>query len=407
MDATSSKKTYAPFTAGFLSDFVLSPGILPFQNKEIKKMDRELAEYEQVLMDPDIEKHLISKNELLASFAISKAEDSSLTLKEAQQVYELVLGRKEYDFVARKLSARQKLTAKDYEKLEFFNIARTFRELNANPFRASDLSPKLIQRVHLNLTQGMDIFHEHLPKFTAYKSGKWRDNDTIRVGDYIPAPHKEIQKSVQMLTRWLKKNPSIANIAVFHTALYALHPFHNGNKRVCRVLEHVLLRSIGTNRKNLYSASYYYHKEKDRYYKYLLHSLERKNLNHFSAFVLEALVLSIISVVKTSLEAKRSSFLDETNLDPKVKAILSPLIKRKEMQFKTLFRFSRKKIARQTFVTYLQKATKEKVLVRRGAGRSVYYQLNFKTPEQEVMEKWVAFAKERLSYIPDGLRLAY
>ena len=41
------------------------------------------------------------------------------------------------------------------------------------------------------------------------------------------------------------------------------------------------MTTIQINSKNLYSTSYYYHKEKDRYYKYLLYSLERKNLNHF------------------------------------------------------------------------------------------------------------------------------
>ena len=137
-----------------------------------------------------------------------------------------------------------------------------------------------------------DIFKKHLSDFTVYKSGTWRDNDEIRVGTYVPAPYVEIEKGVSELIGWLKDNQTITGIAVFHTAIYGLHPFNNGNKRVCRILEHVLLRGLGLNNKNLYSTSYYYHKQKARYYKYLLYSLERKNLNHFVSFVLESFVLS-------------------------------------------------------------------------------------------------------------------
>src|SRR3990167_5383131 len=397
--------TIKPFSGQCLESFVLAPNVLPFTDKEIIELDQELAEFEQVFIDPEVEKHLISKNELLASFGISKAENSTLTLNEAQEVYDFVLTHRDYDFIRTKLAAKQKLTAKDYEKLEFFNIAKTFKEVNLKPFTIKSLTPDLIKQIHLKLTQGMDIFRYHLPEFTVYKSGTWRDNDQIRVGNYVPAPFRDIPKGVPYLVRWLKKNPSITNIGVFHTALYALHPFNNGNKRVCRILEHVLLRSLGINEKNLYSTSYYYHKQKQRYYKYLLYSLERKNLNHFTSFVLEALVLSIISVVKTSLDSKRAGFLDRTALDEKEKVVLKPLIKRHEMQFKTLYKLAKKNMARQTFVTYLQKATDRHVITRRVAGRTVYYSYNLKAPEQEVLSKWIGFARERLSYIPDDIRL--
>ena len=75
------------------------------------------------------------------------------------------------------------------------------------------------------------------------------------------------------------------------------------------------------------------------------------------------------------------------------------------MQFKTLYKLAKKNMARQTFVTYLQKATDRHVITRRVAGRTVYYSYNLKAPEQEVLSKWIGFARERLSYIPDDIRL--
>lgn len=398
--------TKKPFIQPFLSQYVFTPTLLPFSNEEVKKIDAELAEYEQVFLNPDIERNLISRNELLASFAISKAENSTLTLQEAQDVYNVILANGEYTFISNKLKAKQKLTRKDYEKLEFFNIARTFRSLNQSPIKITDLTPALIKEVHRSLSQGLDIFAKYISDFTLYKAGNWRDNDTIRVGTYIPAPFKEVEKGVKELVTWLKENQTITGVALFHTGLYALHPFHNGNKRVCRILEHLFFRDLGLNQKNLYSTSYYYHKQKVRYYKYLLYSLERKNLNHFVGFVQEALVLSMISVVKTSLEAKRNEFLAKQDTDDQVKLILKALIKRQELQFKNLLKAVKGKMARQTFVTYLQKATDENIVVKRDAGRTTYYSFNLKTPEEETLKSWLTFAQKRLSYIPDDIKLA-
>lgn len=404
MNNVATKK---PFSQPFLSQYVFTPTLLPFTDEEIVKIDTELGEYEQIFLNPDIERNLISRNELLASFAISKAENSTLTLQEAQDVYGVILANEEYTFISDKLKAKQKLTRKDYEKLEFFNIAKTFRGLNQSPIKITDLTPALIKEIHRSLSQGLDIFAEYISDFTFYKAGNWRDNDTIRVGIYIPAPFEEVEKGVEELVAWLKENQTITGIALFHTALYALHPFNNGNKRVCRILEHLFFRDLGLNQKNLYSTSYYYHKEKARYYKYLLYSLERRNLNHFVSFVQEALMLSILSVVKTSLEAKRDEFLQRQDADTQIKSIVRPLIKRQELQFKNLFKHSRGKIARQTFVNYLQQAVDAHIVTKRKAGRTTYYRFNLNTSqtEEETLKSWLNFAKQRLSYIPDDIKL--
>lgn len=394
------------FTTPFLREFVLTPSLLPFSQGEVEQLDADLNQYEQLFLNPDIERNLMSKNELLASFAISKAENSTLTLKEAQNVYDIVLQNEDYTFLSEKLKQHQKLTQKDYEKLEFFNIAKTFRSLNQHPVSLGDVTPSYIKDLHRQLTQGLDIFEKYLPEYTVYKSGKWRDTDTIRVGSYTPAPHREVEKGVAELVAWIQKHPTVTSIGIFHTALYALHPFHNGNKRVARMLEHIFLRSLGINTKNLYSTSYYYHKEKPRYYKYLLYSLERKNLNHFVAFFQEALVLSIISVIKTSLEAKRSDFIESRDLDDQTKTVLKPLIKRHEVQFKNLFRYVDRKMARQTFVNTLQRATDDGIITKRNAGRATYYSLNISVQEEKTLQQLVTLVRSKLSFIPDEIKLA-
>ncbi len=395
-----------PFSGAFLSQFMWAPQTAPFTHEEVLSFDGDLLLYEQVSLDPDIEKNLISKNELLASFAISKAENSQLTLREAQDVYRLLISDPDYNFVGRKLKAKKKLTQKDHDQLEFFNVVKLFRVINQKPFSVKELTKESIRELHQELTRGLDIFKNDLSGFTVYKAGKFRDNDCIRVGSYIPAPHTEIEEGIEELISYIQKNKTAAGIAIFHVALYGLHPFNNGNKRVCRILEHVLLRSVGINEKNLYSTSYYYHKQKERYYKYLLYSLERKNLNHFVSFMLEALVLSIINVVKTALETKRSEFLGKQEVGGQEKLVLKPFIKRGEIQFKNLAKLTQKKITRPTLVTYLQRVVELHVLTRRESGRNTYYALNFESPEEKTLKQWLVLAKQKLSYIPDDIQKA-
>src|SRR3989344_1999410 len=92
-----------PFSTPFLSSFVLTPQLLPFSDDEVTSFDTKLSDYEQVFLNPDVEKNLITKNELLASFAISKAENSQLTLTEAQDLYQWALSNPNFDFLSDKL----------------------------------------------------------------------------------------------------------------------------------------------------------------------------------------------------------------------------------------------------------------------------------------------------------------
>ena len=95
-------------------------------------------------------------------------------------------------------------------------------------------------------------------------------------------------------------------------------------------------------------------------------------------------------------------------MEVQVKSVLKPLVKRREVQFKNLFKYSRGKVARQTFVNYLQRAVNEGKVVKREAGRTTYYQFNLDIsgPEDETLKEWLDFAKQKLPYIPEDIKLA-
>lgn len=392
------------FKQKFLSTFFVTFERLPLSEDFLREADDTLSSYEKREIDWQLEKSLRLRNDLLTSFAVSKAENSALTLAEARDVHNLIANEsagKDYVFLQRKLKAGEKLTNKDHDKLEYFNIVRTLKSLNNGGINFKNLSSKLILDLHKNLTLGLDVFSEYLENFEPYHSGHFRNDNKTRVGDFKPAPYEEIEDSVKELVDWIKRDPSATNIFIFHAALYALHPFKNGNKRVCRVLEHFLLQSSGYNQPSLYSISYYYYKHQDRYYKNLIEALYKRNLNYFVSFASEALFFSIIGVVAGVLQRKKISFLENSGLDREVIKILKPLVKRREVKFTRFYALAKRRVARQTFVNYLGLAIESGVLIKREQGKNTYYSLVGKYLEEELLIDWLKRARERLNFLPE------
>jgi len=132
-----------------------------------------------------------------------------------------------------------------------------------------------------------------------------------------------------------------------------------------------------------------------------LYSLEHTNLNHFVSFMLESLMYSIISVLKTSIEVRRSTYIESQSIDTSIKTLIKPLMKKTELQFKQFARYTRGKMARQTLVTYLQRAVDAGIIEKRVSGRNTYYRLSISIPEEKTLTEWVALAHQKSSYLPE------
>jgi hypothetical protein len=127
-------------------------------------------------------------------------------------------------------------------------------------------------------------------------------------------------------------------------------------------------------------------------------------LNNFVTFVLEALVLSIIDVVKTSVEVQRSLYLRNLDIESKIVPIIRPLVKQGELQYKKLWKIAKKKITNKTFATYLQEGVSTGYLRKREQGRNVYYSLNVEFPEEKMLNEWMQEISKKLIFIPDDYK---
>jgi Fic family protein len=404
IQANFKAETY--FKKPFLNSFFINIKRLGLNEEQLFTTDSVLASYEKTEIDFHLEKDLRFHNDFLASFAISKAENSALTVVEAEELYREINNKddnKVLKLLKSKIAEKKALTKKDHDRLEYYNIAKTLAESQNSDFKLFDLNINFITDLHKRLTIGLDIFDGKLEGFECYHSGKLRADDETRVADYQPAPYLEIKENLEELIAWFKANPSAINLFIFHAALYSIHPFKNGNKRVCRVLESLILRAIGYNQKNLYSTSYYYHKHKDRYYKYLVESIYKHNLTYFVGFAAEALYFSALGVIVGVLQRKKSEFLQNSGLEDETIKLLKSLVKKGEVRFERFYALAKRKVSKQTFINHLSEALDRGVILKRAQGRNTYYSLAGNYPETELLKQGLKGAREKLNYLPEEL----
>jgi fido (protein-threonine AMPylation protein) len=175
-----------------------------------------------------------------------------------------------------------------YEALEYFNIENVEKKMGKVSF--SEVSQKLLCDLHYDLCAGLDDFSKELG-VAKYHAGTFRRSNSVKVGKfppYIPPKSKEIPKLLDALFLEFsqKKDISLSDIIEFHFLLYATHPFQNGNKRVCRILESLMIESYGFSAEGTLSLSVYYKKKKSGFHSLLIQSLQRKNPESFVNFAL-------------------------------------------------------------------------------------------------------------------------
>ena len=87
---------------------------MPFGDNLLNDLDLAVNSFEKSVKDPNIEKYLISKTNYSPPFAISKAENSALTMTEAKELWERINNNPDFDLLSAKIKvvliSRKKIT---------------------------------------------------------------------------------------------------------------------------------------------------------------------------------------------------------------------------------------------------------------------------------------------------------
>ncbi len=120
--------------------------------------------------------------------------------------------------------------------------------------------------------------------------GKEQNPDSA---SFIPPPIEEMGKSIKQLVYYINtpdQYPPLIRIALIHYQLETIHPFADGNGRIGRLLNTILLIKWGLLDTPLLYLSGYLEKNRDEYYRLLLDVSKDGNWENWLIFFIKAVI---------------------------------------------------------------------------------------------------------------------
>jgi Fic family protein len=195
-------------------------------------------------------------------------------------------------------------TAKD--RLEVTNLIRAYRLLDQQKAKSSAvhiLSENHIRDLHQQITNGLP-YEDNIPG--TYRNGMVKVGDKAHGGIYTPPKIiEDVQRLMGEFIDWINSNEIVsqdvfirAALAHYHFSL--IHPFWDGNGRVARLIEALLLQSAGIRYVPKMLSNYYY-RHVDDYYRAFSDTIRAdKDATPFLEFNLLGVIESL-KEMKTSI----------------------------------------------------------------------------------------------------------
>lgn len=230
---------------------------------------------------------------------------------------------------------------------------------------------KLILDIHRELFQGIDYSI----------AGKVRNEPVVvgsRVGQQIiikhnPPFHKklEIEKNLIELTEWLNeaKELPILKIAIFHHRFVFIHPFVDGNGRVCRILSALLFLKQNYLINKYFILDDYYYVDRNLYSN-KLHSADSGDLTEWMEYFTDGIKHSLqssLGKIEVGLEQLRFDIRPTNREKDAIKII------QKYRQVKSSDLVRELKITRQQAFNLLNALIRKGYLLKKGSTKNSYY----------------------------------
>jgi Fic family protein len=188
-------------------------------------------------------------------------------------------------------------TAKD--RLEITNLIGAYRLLDQQKTQSSTvhmLAEIHIRNLHRQITDGLP-YEDNIPG--TYRNGMVKVGDKAHGGIYTPPKIiEDVQSLMEEFIGWINSDEIIgmdvfirAALAHYHFSL--IHPFWDGNGRVARLIEALLLQSAGIRYVPKMLSNYYY-RHVDDYYRAFSDTIRAsKDVTPFLEFNLRGVIESL------------------------------------------------------------------------------------------------------------------
>jgi Fic family protein len=135
------------------------------------------------------------------------------------------------------------------------------------------VSLRLMRELHARLLQG--VRGEQWTPGEFRRSQNWigPPGSTIQTATYVPPPVDEMKKALGALEVFIHQHdnlPGLIRLALVHYQFEAIHPFLDGNGRVGRLLNSILLHDWGVLSQPVLYLSAYFEASRQVYYDHLL-----------------------------------------------------------------------------------------------------------------------------------------
>lgn len=179
----------------------------------------------------------------------------------------------------------------DVREVDNYVTALTF---GLNRLTELPLSLRLIRELHAKLLQG--VRGEQWTPGEFRRSQNWIGpaGCTLATAHYVPPPVDEMHTALNDLERYLHTDddmPPLVRLALIHYQFEAIHPFLDGNGRVGRLLNNLLLYAWDLLPQPLLYLSAYFHANRPAYYDGLMLVSQKGAWHHWLLFFLEGVQL--------------------------------------------------------------------------------------------------------------------
>lgn len=335
----------------FKPEYTLSLRLVTY----ITQIERLYGQIEALKIPRSLELNLARENMVESSYASNKIEGNPLTLPEVTNLL---------------LDDRVPVNRSEKEVVNYFNLLK-----NLDDYRTHPLNLDLITLFHKKLMEGVDKSAGQI-RNSMVVVGKYRkeEGDVSLKVKHNPPYHKktEIEKYLRDLIVWVQsdsKIPAVIAAGIFHHQFVYLHPFEDGNGRVCRLLTAHLFVTRNYLINRYFILDDYYDIDRSQYSD-MLHTADTGDKTAWLEYFAEGMLHSLKSALFKYQNAVRT--LDRRlRPTPKEHEVIDFIEKNKEVTSTDIA--GKLSVTRQQAHNLLKSLVDKKLISKKGSTKSSYY----------------------------------
>jgi len=321
----------------------------------ITSIERLYGQIEGLKLPKKLELNLTRHNLIQSSYASNRIEGNPLTLPEVTNLL---------------LDDRVPTNRDEKEVVNYFSILQ-----HLNDYKDRSLELPLVTDLHKQLMTGVDETAGQIRnvKVVVGKYKEEKGNVSLRV-KHDPPHHDRasIEKSLKDLLNW-SSNPEDLPIAIragiFHHEFVYIHPFEDGNGRVCRLLTSLLFIRNNYLINKYFVLDDYYDIDRQQYSD-MLHSADPGDKTEWLEYFSDGIKYSLQSALARAKEAMTSLRIEEQPT-PKEREVLKIIQEKHEVTSHTIA--EELHVSRQQAHGLLSNLIDKGLIDKKGSTKSSYY----------------------------------